>query len=190
MIVAIGLYERWLGHSIGSGLYWILALSLLVMAAFLVWRDAYRKLADLERTSPVTNADWQDLAGKFSRFPPTYVFAIWRSETLDFPEQWEITDEWNKQFSNDCESLCQLAGAMLLKSPNVASRLSTKVASRTNDAWRWLYFLAEKQGVLKITGVGTAAGRSGVNRGHETGTISELTAVSARACIDCASKEV
>ncbi|HEY2234629.1 MAG TPA: hypothetical protein VGK01_14230 [Candidatus Angelobacter sp.] len=52
VIILIGQYERYVGHGIGAELYWILILSLLVMAAFLAWRDEHRKAVDLEYDPP------------------------------------------------------------------------------------------------------------------------------------------
>jgi hypothetical protein len=137
---------------------------------------------------------WKELAAKFSRFPPSYVRAEWLSETIDWEgkpvgEQWDIRDDWKRQFADDCESLCKLAGAMLLKSPKISPHLSQRVKSRSNDAWRWLYFLTETRGSLKITGTGETVVR-GFRKANKNGTISELAPESARACIECAAKEL
>jgi hypothetical protein len=56
-----------------------------------------------------------------------------------------IRDDGNNQYAHRGEALCRLAGAMLLRSP---IRLSQKVKSRSDYVSRWLYFLAEKQGLL------------------------------------------
>jgi hypothetical protein len=72
--------------------------------------------------------EWKILADKFGTFQRMHVRAEWYSETLDndgkpFGEQWMIRDGRKHKFASDCEALCKLAGAMLLKSPKTSMQL-------------------------------------------------------------------
>lgn len=138
-------------------------------------------------------AEWKELAYKFEGIQSKYVRATWISETLDFHggavgEQWYITDDSQTDGGKTGESLCKFAGAMLLQSPKVSLRLSQKVSSRSDDAWRWLYFLKDKW-ALEHPGTGnTWAG--GRHMKNQSGSIEDLAAVSARACLECAAEEL
>jgi hypothetical protein len=178
-----------IGASIAAGLI------LFMWAAFLVWKEEHQKVLAYEQSPPITAESWKELAKQFQKFPPTYVRAEWMSESLDWEgktvgEQWDIRDDWNRQFSPDCEVLCKLAGSMLLKSKSVSRTLSPMVKSRTDDAVRWLYFLKETRPTgFKKTGNGTSVVR-GFKKNTEHGVIGELAPESARGCFECAAKEI
>jgi len=124
-----------IGGRLGAGILGISGLGVILYFHF--WhkdKSAYQKnqIGD----------DWRDLASKFSKFPSTYVRADWYSETMDWEgkpvgEHWDIRDEWNRQFADDCEVLCKLAGAMLLKSPKIAPTLSQKVSNHSGASKPW-----------------------------------------------------
>lgn len=133
---------------------------------------------------------WKELATRFSRLDVN-LEAEWMSESLDMDgkpvgDTWRIRGPYQDE---QCEALCQLAGAMLMKSPKLRARLSDKVISRTNDAWRWLYFLAEHPGVARDSGYGDVTVR-GFKKEMLHRTIKELAAQSHNACIRCAAREV
>jgi hypothetical protein len=142
----------------------------------------------------VTANDWKELAQKFDEFTPSYVRAEWMSETLDWNgklvgEFWLVRDDWNNQFAPRCQALCEIAGAMLAKSPKVSRALSKTVKTRSDNVYRWLYFISEKQGVLKIDGHGTST-VAGTTVKTKSGTIHDLPAACSTACLECAAKEV
>lgn len=161
---------------------------LIALAVWFVWEDGPRQHFVMLKPAD----EWNELAGKFERIRQT-VRAEWYSESLDWEakpvgEQWMIRDDFDADAAKTCEALCHLAGAMLMKSPQISQRLSEKVRSRSNDAWRWLYFLTEKPGTAK-----TYAKGNGVVHGFryegEGRVIERLASESARRCIENAAAE-
>jgi len=181
--------QRWigwtaLGFSACLGVWWL-------------WLEfAPKSKADTKskEAQQITSGEWKDLASRFQKFPAAYVRAEWYSEHLDergnrVGERWMIRDDWKNQYASQCEALCRLAGAMLLKSPKVSKTLSEKVRSRSDDVWRWLYFLAERDGVIqKIMTGETKVGRERLETWMKM--ITQLTLHSGSACLDCAAKEI
>ncbi|MBI3646279.1 MAG: hypothetical protein HY233_09985 [Acidobacteriales bacterium] len=140
------------------------------------------------------SAEWKELAEKFERIPSKHVRATWISETLNFDgtdvgEQWYMGDDSNVTGAKEeCGALCKLAGAMLLKSPVISGRLSEKVRTRSDDTWRWLYFLKEKVGLEHLGNGDTWAGGRHIK--DQSGSIENLAAVSARICTECTAEEL
>lgn len=100
-----------------------------------------------------------------------------------------MRDDWNNQYASQCEALCRLAGAMLLKSPKVLASLSEKVRTRSDDVFRWLYFISERKNIF--TRELTSDVRVGMERKQGSGkTIPSLSTHSANACLECAAKEI
>lgn len=132
-------------------------------------------------------AEWKELSDRFARGDPN-TFADWHRQT-DGSERWEIRGHWKVR---ECESLCKLAGAMLLRSPKVLSRLSDKLLNQNDHTTRWLDFLVEsKSGRLEdmMHGQDTDAEGKQIGMLYLTASLHNLDGVSARACIECAAKE-
>lgn len=143
--------------------------------------------------------EWKDLASRFDMFQSQHIRATWFSESLnwdgtDVGEQWYVQDDAyavgpSVSQTKDCESLCRLAGAMLLQSPRLKERLSAKVRSRSNDMWRWLYFLKDEKNAIGKLSPGSAFA-NGRKIETQSGDIENLAATCGRACIECAAEEV
>lgn len=142
---------------------------------------------------------WKELAARFSAIAARHtdirkrVRAEWYSERLDnegkeVGETWQIRDDWQDGAARDCAALCNLAGAMLLKSPEISASLSHKVRTRSDEAWRWLCFLDEHPGVstVSVTSI-TTVNRS--IREHQKKVIQDIAGASSIVCIECAAKE-
>ncbi len=117
----------------------LLALAFLLYAAFGVWRDEHGRLleASVKEQRPVSRApEWQQLADRFetcSRF----VRADWQSTKGE--TTWRLAGG-----STECkpiETLCILAGSMLVKSLNVHAGLPGDVSAETEPFRRWLTFV-------------------------------------------------
>ena len=131
---------------------------------------------------------WKKLAADFEVLghdKNNYTVAHWNSEAVDTGEQWVIGYDDHRK----CEALCSLAGALLLKSPKISATLSEKVKTRSNDSWKWLYYLKENHRGFNLTTRGISSAR-GFNVETEGGTIEHLPAVSASVCIECAAREL
>lgn len=147
-----------------------------------------------EEEPKVSSGDWKDLAARFDKIPASYVDAEFYSETLDndgkpVGEHWRFGDPWEKHFASECEALCGIAGAMLMKSPKISTSLSEKVKTRSHDASRWLYYLAEVKGPIKIRTVHSTFAH-GFKKDSFVKVIEQLPHVCAVVCLECAAKEI
>ena len=182
------------GQATGQPLPWGLFAACVLGGLALQFWSELKKEREAKRIGPVTTTDWKDLASKFQRIPHAYVRAEWHSETLNWDgnlvgERWAIRDMYDNQFASQCEALCRLGGAMLLKSPKVSSRLSEKVRTRTDDVYRWLYFVAEREGMAMKEMTGKVTVRT-EKKEHWMKTIESLSMHSANGCLECAAKEI
>jgi hypothetical protein len=128
--------------------------------------------------------DWKLAEDGFRRHEKCAVRADWFRSSIGPLETWTICGD-KRDVVHDCEALCLQAGKLLVVSP-MSSRLSVELRSHKNDADRWLYFLKERYGLSdKMNGTGISNGQS-----HEStaGSIRNLAAASARACIECGAK--
>ncbi len=87
--------------------------------------------------------------------------------------------------TSHCEALCEIAGHLLMQSRSVT--LSERVRTRTDDAWRWLYFLKEKRGLRDVSS-GTSSARGFVKK-TESGDIANFADVCVAACTELSIKE-
>jgi len=82
-----------------------------------------------------------------------------------------------------------LAGAMLLKFTNIYADLPDDIKAQPNDIWRWLYFIKDNTWLPKRVLHG-----EGIGKGKRHLVLSEsieaLAHNSARACIQCAAREL
>lgn len=179
--------QRWIGW-----VFFLGAFGCAIGWGFLELKHSLSKKAEDDPRSTVTAADWKDLASRFEAFPVSYVRAEWMSEGLDWNgsrigERWDIRNDI-PEFARQCEALCKLAGKMLLSSKNISPTLSEKVRSRSNDAWRWLYFLDEH----KLARV-SAEGQTIIRTERIETVMKEIVSLpkkSALVCIECAAKEI
>jgi hypothetical protein len=166
----------------------------------IVYLHHFYKRNEMPASGNQNSESWKELAARFSAISARHtdirmrVRAEWHSERLDNEgkevcETWQIRDDWRDGAAHNCEALCNLAGAMLLKSPKVSASLSRKVHTRSDDAWRWLYFLDENPGVSTVSFTSiTAVNRS--IREYQKKTIQDIAGVSSIVCIECAAKEI
>lgn len=134
----------------------------------------------LSRHRAIGAADWSSLGTRFQQIPST-VRADWIGQVGG--NAGPVKDTWRVRGGigeRDCEALCRLAGAMLLRSPHISLRLSEIARSQTDHAWRWLYFMKENHGAAKDNGRTDTTFRQ---------SIDNLGAVSARVCIECSAEE-
>lgn len=163
----------------------------LFIAAILHFTRPYKKEEKGNLPSDVSawHTKWREMASEFSKLPGD-TRADWYGQVGgDVPmvkNQWEFRGGIRKK---DCEALCRLEGAMLLKSPKIAQRLSTTVGVQKDNAWRWLYFLKENSGVEKQILMGDGISH-GILVKTEMQSINGVSSVSQRICIECAAEEI
>ena len=129
--------------------------------------ELYRPQPSVFRSKDWT-AEWTDSEAQFRKWEKSDVFG----ERYD--SDWMIRSDRMPQAKIEVEVACELAGARLSHSPNLA--LSERVRSQTEHKRRWLYFLEESEGF------------NGVIEGFGGGYIQNLALVSARACVKCKAK--
>jgi hypothetical protein len=134
--------------------------------------------------APSTASDWQALGSRFEKLP-TGIRADW-NRMSNGVETWNI----GGTSKVECESLCQLAGAMLLRSAKVAANLSEVVRGVSNPAHRWLYFLKEAQSGLTGYQYAFEVGDDGTQKPIYFGSINDLGRLSYTSCIRCSAEEV
>lgn len=140
-----------------------------------VWRPA----------APVGSANWQQMAKDFESCPKQ-IRAEYQRSGIPGEDSWYV-GAWSP--AEKCRSLCGLAGAMLLRSPNVCAGLSKELRSVVNDPmYRWLYFLKDRRALDNYI-AGVEDFPDGRKAGVYAGLINNLPEVSAAVCIECAAKE-
>lgn len=143
--------------------------------------------ANAQSTEPeaISRQDWLDLSSRFKITQQYEPYAQWEKSPWK-DDSWKLcgTD------SRTCESLCQLAGAMLLKSPTVSKHLSEAVLSRTSPIDRWLDFVSEKTGFQKVDHDPVFV-RTSDDELHclQTGSMDFVFTRSAQACVQCSAEE-
>lgn len=132
----------------------------------------------------ITRQEWQGLADQFHQLS-THTQADWFRDG-DGVESWTI-----RNFDQDrqCEFLCELAGAMLLRSAKVSANLSDTTWTEPDNSYRWLYFLKNNKVPMKYLD-GTTTQSGGKERMFLMGTIEGLSHQSYLMCIKCAAVEV
>jgi hypothetical protein len=131
--------------------------------------------------------DWQRLATAFRAAPGFEVRADW-SKASSGAESWEIRG--GPEDCRECETLCRQAGTMLMKSPHILQTLPGSVQSHTNPLWRWLEFIKEQSGGLSRASYGMEQHDGGEQKPVYFGSLADVKAKSARACVDCATSEM
>ena len=190
--IFIGLLGIWegTGHHVAPTVYWIVAISGTFIGCYKAWNDERTAkqgvLAALDVRSGTTSPEWKELAGKFEKMG-LGVSAQWqcnRRNNQTIFENWTFSGTYGK----GCETLCRFAGTLLAKSPNISRTLSPSALRQADPAWRWLFFLKENYGTLDPGGGAPPIDSDGTI--YLMGTISNVAAVSARICIECAALEL
>jgi hypothetical protein len=128
--------------------------------------------------------DWKLAEDGFRRYEKSYVRADWFRDSLGPVEAWSLTGD-KPELVHDVQALCLQAGKLLVVSP-MSCHVSAGLRAQKDDADRWLYFLKERYGLQDVmNGTSTVQGESYVSM---AGSIRNLAATSARACIECGAK--
>lgn len=142
------------------------------------------------RAAPITRDDWMDMSRQFAALrdrkqPALYeppVLATWSQAAEG--ESWALNGP--TEILRELQALCKRAGAMLLKSPNVAAKLSPKVLAYEDPVNRWLEFLRTQPRVEpRFTGSGIVYGTA-----TKSETFESLAALSAVVCVSCSAEEI
>lgn len=193
LTVPFTILALFLPSSAAKILFAVLAVVAAIVTSYRVWKSEYDRAQSLERLfserskgSAITSADWKELIGRFEKIG------------LDVSAQWQcnrrnnqtILENWNFSgtYQKPCESLCKFAGTLLAKSPKVSRTLSPSLLQQPDPAWRWLFFLKENHNALDQGSGLPPMSEDGTIYLH--GRISNLAAVSARACTECAALEL
>ena len=129
--------------------------------------------------------DWKLAEDGFRRYERSFVRADWFRDSCGPIEQWRVCGG-TLDANRDCEALCFQAGKLLVVSP-VFNHVSVELRSHEDDADRWLYFLKERYGLEDVMH-GTSKDLDGPTFVSTAGSIRNLAAVSARACVECGAK--
>jgi hypothetical protein len=184
MFIGLGLTPFFTTQKLGIALL-VLGVGLLLYSIFASQGSAPTSTAADRRQA------WHELAKQFEQVPG-FFWVEWYSEGHGFDgkphgESWLFragSTQYEQQLKQ-CEALCQIAGSLLLRS---SVGLSQKIRSRSNDAWRWLYYLKEKgNGRLSSTGTSTA---HGFTVPTESWDIKEIGKISQLACLEISQKEI
>lgn len=125
--------------------------------------------------------DWKLAEGGFRRHEKSSVRANWSCNSLAGIEEWDL-QAFSEDVKQDCLALCLQAGKLLVVSP-MSNHLSAELRSHKNDVVRWLYFLKERYGLADVIN-GTSM-RDGKSYSATSGSLRNVAAASARACIEC-----
>ncbi len=188
----IGLIGIWqgTGHAVRPGVYWAVALLALFAAFFAAWSEEHKAkervaaehLAAAKVTAAaVTSSDWRELADRFSKLS-RHVHVGWTQWGGDSGRQFWSLGGSTPEETHQCRALCELAGAMLVRSPNVCREF--RDLHEPDAADRWLCFL-KYTGALQSNGYGVETLDDGTRRPIFLGMISNLAGVSATACLTC-----
>lgn len=193
LTVPFALAALFLPSAAAKILFAVLAIVAALLTCYRIWKSEYDRAESLEgqlsasdKQSAITSKDWKELADRFKEIGRD-VSAQWQCNRGN---DQTISEDWNfsGQYQKPCESLCKFAGALLLKSPNICPTLSHSALRQLNPAWRWLFFLKETHRATDLGGGMALAGGDGTNYFSER--ISNLAAVSARVCMECAALEL
>lgn len=136
-----------------------------------------------EEIRRVEASEWQSLASRFER--------IGRDVRADWQRMSDGIESWNicggRQVA-ECEALCKLGGAMLMKSLKVLPSVSPDILAEQDAVFRWLYFLKAKK-LIRDMQYGLEQVRD-ESKPFYFGTIYELGPVSYRTCIECSAMEI
>jgi hypothetical protein len=128
--------------------------------------------------------DWKLAEDGFRRYERSSVRADWFSSSVGPVKNWTLTGDTVDRV-HDCEALCIQAGRLLIVSP-MSFNISADLQSQKNDANRWLYFLKERYGLQNM--MHGESKQEGQTYNALSGSIRNLAATSARACVECGAK--
>lgn len=191
--VVIGAIGTWqgTGHPVPPSAYWAIALCALLIAVFATWNDERqaKAKAQVERDAALDAqsvrrdwaGDWKQLERNFGEMQVHRV----RADSIGSQcgDEWSIAGNSNLTCDR-MRALCQHAGNLLLRSPNVCRTVPPDVFSPdTGDTWL-SYLKRTKPTSFRTTGYGKDG-----DTPISIGSITELASVSANVCVECAGKE-
>lgn len=127
--------------------------------------------------------DWKEHAGRFEPLTKSgiRVDSCRRGGT----ETWNLTGGDNS-IAARTSTLCKHAGELLCKSPNVAPHVPPAILAMADPAERWFSYLKHAQPLsFRVMGYGNEEPGIPI----VLGSISDLAAVSANQCLECAGRE-
>lgn len=200
--------EYWKGHAHAITQFFLFSglgrLSVVISAALVIWADhrSVLKRHNVHKTqgeaSPniparrVQSGDWISLADRFKRVAEEpHIFAS--DIRAEFTHQVGTPDETDVAHIQgpgkaETESLCKIAGAMLVQSPAVHGSLNPQVKAHGQPLQWWLFFVKNDKGVHKRVANGEVV-QSGIKTSYVHETIQNLPHVSYLACLECAALE-
>ncbi len=150
-------------------------------------RDAaLARIKQLEAGKPISRAEWMEMAALFEKVQDLAVRADWSSTSAG--ESWRVCGGMPVAV-RQAESLCKRAGTMLLASPRVTAGLADRVRAERDPLNRWLEFLRDRPGGLRVTLHGWEGDSAD---GHPVygGAIDNLPTTSAHVCVECSAQEI
>lgn len=185
---------------------------LTLIGLLLVWevmqsvyeRDAGRqeRLAEAEKQAAQAKRgsasgpcrDWQEEWKKLSASFGEVAKILMPSISADYVGSKE-RESWNLRGGPNTivkrlESLCKLAGNLLIASPNVSRNLPSELAANPDPINRWFFYLKIKPGAFKNVGLAYETSDTGEKIHYQLGSIEDLASVSSSECISCAADEV
>lgn len=182
------LYEYFqFGPSLRAFIASLLALGLLLTAAFLAWQEE----RDL-RLKAQDSFEWKNLAEDFSAFDDPLIEADWMVEKNTNAREWGISLESQNRKSQMCWEYCRIAGKRLKASKYVSFHFPILVNS-ADDTDCWLNGLLEIVNAGHVTGNSTVTGRERgkqITKYCEHGRIKNLGEASRLLCLKLASEDV
>lgn len=143
--IIIGAISIWqgTGHSAPPNAYWAIALGALLISVFKTWNDerTAKEKAQLQRDTAVADqsrrrdwsGDWKELGTAFGEVQQHRVRADWVNSRRG--EEWSIAGNSNLTCDR-MRALCQNAGNLLLRSPNVQRTVPPDVVlPDAGDTW-------------------------------------------------------
>ena len=171
------------GPSVRAFVFSLLALALILAAAFLAWREE----RDL-RLKAQDAFGWRKLAEDFSAFDEPLIEAEWMEEKNTKVRDWGMPLSAQNRKREMCWELCRISGKRLLVSKYASSHFPMLVKN-ADDIDRWLDGLVEIVKAGRIIGVSTSTIREST-KDYEHGRIKNLGEASRLLCLKLASEDV
>jgi len=202
IIGLIGILQG-IGCHIPPAVYWVIAIVAIFVACYMAWNEeriqkekAIAELGELKlanasaaRGNRSFSQEWKELSGKFEKVGLD-ASAQWncnRRNNQTILETWSLSGTYRKP----CETLCKVAGTMLLKSPNACLGMSEFARGQSDPVWRWLFFLKENHDAMSSNSpFGGLPPTDNEGTIYLMGRIPNLAQVSALVCTECAALEL
>jgi hypothetical protein len=153
-----------------------------------IYREQQERLDAFKSKPVVTSADWREMATSFETVSKSVVHAGYQAGGFSGTELWSLGGVPAQ--AKQCGALCKIAGAMLLRSPNVAKRVSAETLAVEDEADRWLKFLKENHSAMSRMDYAIETDDLGNRKPIFMGTILDVPGASRVACLDSAALEL